>query len=350
MSFKKDYLERAFSIMSKKSSLYQSSSFWEDACKKISNNVSNDGLENFRSEISNLHFFVPTYGFPGNSFSKKNIQKILNLFQESSSKKNYLSLQKYLNGDTLAAADYKVFKSSNHKNDKLDLLNFSESLFGNPIEQFSLEDKHYSRSSLNYLLGLSFLKSILPDFVPKTVLEIGGGFGTLGEILYQVPKHDIKYIDIDLPPIFFIASEYVRNACSLRNSDYKLSKLNEDIETIPIDELPRFSFLPSWEIERLSGKIDLFVNFISFQEMEPDIVKNYLEIVSSLDAEVILLRNMKEGKQKASKDRVGVISPVTGSDYADFLPDFDQIGRNILPFGYTTVDKFNSELLVFKRK
>ena len=80
MSFKKDYLERAFSIMSKKSSLYQSSSFWEDACKKISNNVSNDGLENFRSEISNLHFFVPTYGFPGNSFSKKKHSKNIESF------------------------------------------------------------------------------------------------------------------------------------------------------------------------------------------------------------------------------------------------------------------------------
>ena len=84
--------------------------------------------------------------------------------------------------------------------------------------------------------------------------------------------------------------------------------------------------------------------------MEPDIVKNYLEIVSNLEAEVILLRNMKEGKQKASKDRVGVISPVTGNDYANFLPDYDQIGSNILPFGYATIDNFNSELLLFKRK
>ena len=35
--------------------------------------------------------------------------------------------------------------------------------------------------------------------------------------------------------------------------------------------------------------------------MEPDIVKNYLEIVSSLDTEVILLRNMKEESKKLPK-------------------------------------------------
>jgi hypothetical protein len=111
-----------------------------------------------------------------------------------------------------------------------------------------------------------------------------------------------------------------------------------------------FSFFPSWEIERLRGKIDLFVNFISFQEMEPDIVKNYLNIVSSLEPDVILLRNMKEGKQKATKATVGVISPIMSKDYGKFLPHYELVSSNIIPFGYTTMDDFNSELLLFKRK
>ena len=46
---------------------------------------------------------------------------------------------------------------------------------------------------------------------------------------------------------------------------------------INIKNLPKYSFLPNWEIENLVGDIDLFVNFISFQEMEPQIVKNYAE-------------------------------------------------------------------------
>ena len=350
MTWKKNYLNRAFSLMSAKDSLYQSSSFWTDACKKISNNIINHGLSDFRGEIDNLHFFVPTYGFPGNSFSKENIERILNLFPIESAKKNFLTLEKYLQGDLLAMSDYKVLKSTSHHTDTLDLMHFSESSYGNPSEQFNIEEKKYSRSSLNYLLGLSYLKSVLPNFVPQTVLEIGGGFGTLGEIFNQVPNQDIKYIDIDLPPIFLIACEYIKYACSLEDSNYHLSKLEDSDEKINIEDLPEFSFLPSWEVERLNGKIDLFVNFISFQEMEPDIVQNYLNIVSKLDAEVILLRNMKEGKQKATKDHVGVISPIMSNDYLSFLPDYKLIGNNVLPFGYTTVDNYNSELLIFKKK
>ncbi len=346
----KEYLEKAFLEMNNKDALYQSTSFWKEACKKISKNTNDKGLKNFRNEIDNLHFFVPTYGYPGNSFSEEGLQRVLDLFSRDDAKKNFLALEKYLSGDLLALADYRVFKAANKKDDALNLLNFSESAFGSPSEHFEIEGCKYSRSALNYLLGLSLLKSTLPDFIPQTVLEIGGGFGTLGEILNQIPHYEIKYIDIDLPPVFFIASEYIRNACSLDDNEYMLSSLNDSDDVIEISELPRFSFLPSWEIEKLKGKIDLFVNFISFQEMEPDVVSNYLSIVSSLDAEVILLRNIKEGKQKATGGGVGVITPIVSDDYATFLPNYSLVDTNTIPFGYTTVDDFNSELLVFKKK
>ena len=50
-------------------------------------------------------------------------------------------------------------------------------------------------------------------------------------------------------------------------------------------------------MEDLEGDIDLFVNFISFQEMEPDIVINYVKR-SQVYPKYILLRNLREGKQK----------------------------------------------------
>ena len=193
------------------------------------------------------------------------------------------------------------------------------------------------------------MKTLIPDFSPKSVLEIGGGFGTLGEILHQTSGTDIKYIDVDLPPIFVIAYEYIKNSCKLHDDNILKSSLDNK-ESIQISDLPTFSFLPSWEIEKLSGEIDLFVNFISFQEMEPEIVRNYLHKVSCLKTKVVLLRNIKEGKQKATDKTVGVVSPILNDDYAKFLPEYELIGRNISPFGFQTVDNFNSELLVFKRK
>ena len=54
---------------------------------------------------------------------------------------------------------------------------------------------------------------MLYDFRPKTVLEIGGGFGTLAEILEQSNLLKFKYINLDLPPMFLISEAYME-ACS----------------------------------------------------------------------------------------------------------------------------------------
>jgi hypothetical protein len=104
-------------------------------------------------------------------------------------------------------------------------------------------------------------------------------------------------------------------------------------------------------MEKLSGEIDLFVNFISFKEMEPDIVKNYLNHVARLSSTWVLLRNTRKGKNiKKANCSGGVEIPIFSYDYVAMLPDYDLIERNVIPFGYKTVDKFHSELLLFKHK
>ena len=75
-------------------------------------------------------------------------------------------------------------------------------------------------------------------------------------------------------------------------------------EAFTFDDLLQFSFfLPNWKIEDLRGSIDLFVNFISFQEMEPHIDSNYVLHVQRLSPNGVLLRNLREGKQLASGKR-----------------------------------------------
>ena len=97
--------------------------------------------------------------------------------------------------------------------------------------------------------------------------------------------------------------------------------------------------------------MDLFVNFISFQEMEPHIVKNYLDQVTRLNAKWILLRNMREGKQvRKDKHSVGVETPMRSDDYKAILSEYELVDRNVVPFGYRTVDNFHSELLILKHK
>ena len=91
--------------------------------------------------------------------------------------------------------------------------------------------------------------------------------------------------------MFLIASQYCKSVFS-DNDIFELSKPLEG--NVGIDTLCKLNFLPNWAIEKLYGKIDLFVNFISFQEMEPEIVKNYALHIQRLNPDFLLLRNLRK--------------------------------------------------------
>lgn len=347
-----DYPEliQARSDMLIQNELYKPTAFWQEASSQIVTEICIHGVQHFRSLQTALGFFVPTYGSPGGGFSTEQIEGMHDWLKEMypMDGKSQLALNFFLSGRMSALADYRVLKGADDPSQLPYLHSFSESKVGEPIEQFEFDRRYYSRSSLNYLLGLTLLKKHLNGDIPRTVLEIGGGFGTLGEILVQSGISDLHYIDIDIPPTSFVAQHYLTEL--LGNDEVETYSKTAGRESIEINLLPQASVLCSWQIEKLKGQVDLFVNFISFQEMEPHIVKNYLSHITRLGTRWILLRNMREGKQLRRNDSVGVDTPILSDDYLKMLPAYELVDRNIVPFGYETVDGYHSELLLLKLK
>ena len=126
----------------------------------------------------------------------------------------------------------------------------------------------------------------------------------------------------------------------------------EKKKNIKINKLKKkITCLCSWQIEKLIGKIDVFVNFVSFQEMEPEVVKNYINHVIRLSPKYILLRNMREGKQKQSSKKIGVLKQIKTNDYIKYLKTkYILKNSNVIPYGEKKYDNFHSELLLFKKK
>jgi putative sugar O-methyltransferase len=343
-------LTLAIEDMQSQASIYQPSAFWSEASDQIVKEISEGGIENFRSLPKPLGFFVPTFGSPANGFSVEQSRELKHWFEShyASAKKPILALDQFLSGYNAALSDYRVLLAADNIDKPPYLHTFSESTVGNPIEHWEFNERKFSRSSLNYALGLALLKKHIVD-APQTVLEIGGGFGTLGEILSQSGINQMRYIDVDIPPTSFIAQYYLSEVLGKENvATFAETRTSDSID---INTLPKASVLASWQIEKLQGKVDLFVNFISFQEMEPHIVSNYLQHVSRLETSWILLRNMREGKQvRKSPNEVGVETPILSEDYLSMLPEYELIERNVFPYGYQTVDGYHSELLLLRRK
>tara|TARA_Y100000739_G_scaffold228746_1_gene241340 strand:- start:1657 stop:2712 length:1056 start_codon:yes stop_codon:yes gene_type:complete len=342
--------DKAFQEVEKADLIYKPSVCWANATKEIVKAIKEHGIDNFRNLPINLSYFVPTYGYPVNGIDDNLNKDILSFLKNKKvSKKVFSEYENLANGFSLALADYRVFKSYKILEKSFIPKNFSESTYGKPKEKFNFEGNNFSRSSLNYLLGLCYLEKLIGYKEINNILEIGGGFGTLGEIILKNENNQTKYINIDIPPTLLIAEYYLSQVFK----DYKFSlydeyKYNEEIS---IKSLNKISMFYPWQLPYLKGEIDLFVNFISFQEMEPYIVRNYLEQVDRLSSKFIMMRNLREGHiLSKGSDTFGVKIPIKTDDYIEMLPNYNLIGKNVFPFGFKTYDGFHHDLLIFERK
>ena len=335
--------------MSGQPELYQPTEFWQSAAAQIADDLSRDGFEDFRRLPSVRSFFVPSYGPPGNLLTPTDVEQLEALLLRTTSvgSKKHRTWMEMLSGNAWAMADYRVFLAGDRPEIAPDLRSISETSIGNPPDSFEVQGRRFSRSMLNYLHGLVFLKQTLGDVGIRTVLEIGGGYGTLGEILHQAGE-EYAYVDVDIPPTSAVASYYLAQIPGLRLIDYQSTRT---LESIPMPAPGEQMVICPWQLPRLVGEVDLVWNYISFQEMEPEVVRFYLDQGRRLGARFVLLRNLREGKQKRSdQSAVGVRQPIRGDDYDSFLAGYRLVATNVFPFGYRTIDGFHSEVRLYEKQ
>ncbi len=247
--------------------------------------------------------------------------------------------------------DHQIFTTFDNDEKPPHLRLFSEDLSGKPVGAFRFNGQNYTSTSLSYLKGLVFLKKYIDTSPIRNVLEIGGGYGVLGSILLKAEPEKYFYVDVDLPPIAGIATNYLQHIFgSEAVLDYSKSR---DMAVIDIEELRkkyRAAVLCPWQLPRVKGNFELAVNYISFQEMEPDVVQNYISYINSLTSHYVLLRNSRYGKETADQLKSGgVLKSTVRQDYIDYLSQFKLMAIDSKTFGSFLPNGFESEVMVFKK-
>ncbi len=331
--------------MSRAPAIFKPTKFWAMASPQIIEDLRRRGFDDFRRHPSAARFYAPTYCHEALLRYRKLLDTI------SKSMPRVASLLDCLTSKERALFDYRVFTYFCRR-DRLSLQNASESTIGKPREQFVFDNQRFSKTSLNYLRGLAFLSdnSDMMDRRLRNVLEIGGGYGSLGEIVLQCER-EAFYVNVDIPPLAYVATRYLQEVFG---GDavlgYEETRGWPEIRLDQVRGSYRAAVLCSWQIPKLVGSFDLFVNFISFQEMEPSVVEMYAEHVNRLKAEWLLIRNSVTGKEIAKKPRqLGVTEPVTKESYLRFFETYKFVSGDSRLFGEETGD-FRSEVMIFRRK
>lgn len=320
--------------------LYRPTSFWRPCSKLIVSELETLGLASFRRHPAALRLFVPVYRRA--SDAQRSLASTLSFAGERRWQER---------ARARAERDFAIVHAAAGPG-RPHLHRFSESEVGQPDEQFVFDGRRFSCSALRYLRMLALLQKTVDASGVRNVLEIGGGFGSLGEIVLA-SEPDTFYVDVDIPPLSFVSSYYLQQVFGADAvATYAETR---ELEHIDLDALReqgyRAAVLCAWQLPKLRGRFDLFLNSVSFQEMEPRVVQNYAGFVQELVDGYLVLRNAVAGKHLArAEGDVGVVEKITRDDYPRFFDRFERLVADGAVFGDTSSKGFVSEVTVWQRK
>jgi putative sugar O-methyltransferase len=342
-------LEILLEDMGKTDRLFQPTQFWRNCSSSITSDLNAKGFTAFKSHMSSRTWFVPSYA----KSRERPARRIAALLRQNLIPRGKLQkkIHDYYSGRLEAVADYRVARAATPKPSAF--FQSGESRIGDGF-LYEIEGVLFGKAALNYLRGLAFLQQTPGYFSDeaRTFLEIGGGFGGLGEILLT-NSADNRYINIDIPPVLSTSTYYLK---ALLGSDavlsYEATRKQSELDIATCIAKFRATTLPPWQLPLLRGTVDCFVNFVSFQEMEPEIVKNYISLVMPLTRKYVILRNSRHGKRMASADHLIGVKKQTSLDMMiDWFSDFELVNRDSLVFGNESrFGAFRSEVAILKRK
>jgi putative sugar O-methyltransferase len=294
---------------------YRPTNFWTPGLRDILADLEARGLEEFKSWPTAGFWFYPGYGRP---LAPRTFDKTFKQAAKANPALTRLTWQRSLNGFHEARRDFDAARLAwDQSRWPFDLEGFGESAVGQPVRHYALTETdgvRWGKPYLNYLLCLAALSRHV-DSPPRRFLEIGGGFGVLGEILLQRDQ-EARYVNLDIPPLLTVASYYLS---TLFGDRVLIPDALDVAGSGPID-VPESACLPNWRLPDVRGPFDVFVNSFSFQEMEPHVVEHYVGMVSELGVSHVVSLNSREGKRRATEGTEGgVLDPVTSDRIVDMF-------------------------------
>lgn len=310
---------RALDELKRADERYQPTNFWGPALEDLLGDMDRLGMENFKSWPRASAWFYPVY--VAGVADRLPINRAPGDPEPAPVTTNRAGEPlDWVAGRNLARRDFDVARVMwDRERWPFTPARHHESLLGNPPERFPLlpreRDKTYGRAWLNYLLCLSALSRHV-DAPPRSFLEIGGGYGALGEILLANDP-GIRYVDLDIPPLLTVASWYLHH----RFPDRDLRCYDDEVPADGPFTLGTSGVLPNYRIGDLQDQFEVFVNTFSFQEMEPDVVQHYIDQVCAKGVRYVVSLNSVKGKPKADRPGAGwgALDPVRTRDIVDWF-------------------------------
>ncbi|YAL82156.1 putative sugar O-methyltransferase [Dermacoccaceae bacterium W4C1] len=334
--------ERTLKELESADALYRPTNFWGPGVEALLADMATRGLDSFKSWPTASTWFYPLYG---DRWTNATMDAAFEKAQEIKPGSNKTLFLQGLNGSLSALRDFDVAAVGwDQRRWPFDLTGYGESTVGKPWQRFGhgTGEARFGRAYANYLLCLSALSRHV-EAPPRSFLEIGGGFGVLGEIVGQRDPQ-ARYVDLDIPPLLTVATYYLTQVLG----EHRVTVYGPDSSAATSLRIPGCAALPNYRIADLDEEFEVFVNSYSFQEMEPDVVNHYIDQVCAKGIRYAVSLNSRLGKPKASAaGDWGAIDPVTS---ASIIERFGANGLELIGSYDAPYVRSQGQLNVFERR
>lgn len=208
-----------------------------------------------------------------------------------------------------------------------------DTLVGNPQDKISIDNYRIGRSYLDSFLRIYNYSKVIDFSNVRSVFEIGGGFGAFAHTLLHLYPNIKKYIYLDIPPILYVGTQYLKHFYEDEVIDYLQTRELDSINFSPNNQREIIAICP-WEIEKIEANVDLFWNSASFQEMTQDMVLNYSQHIEHMliaYESKLCLYVYKSGKPEKTlmpKDVLRIIENNTSIVFKEFEPELEIINAH----------------------
>jgi putative sugar O-methyltransferase len=165
----------------------------------------------------------------------------------------------------------------------------SVSSIGKPADLFQINGNNYTTMALLYYMRYAYVSHFVDFDNIQVMVELGMGSGKQTEIIHQLHPNLTTFL-FDIPPQTYICNQFLSAIMGDRVVPFEETRKMKSLKNIEPGKIYIFG---SWQYPLIKDlKVDLFWNAASFQEMEPDLVENYLSFVRENTEYVYLMERM----------------------------------------------------------
>jgi len=336
-----ELLDLMMQDMEKVSDFYKPTNFWSIYEKKFLPELKKLGLKDFqRRKKSVLTSFHGTDMVPSlvnlNKFPKEEGPFRVFMYFVFRQSLKWKKMQRYIDSVTslnsgvsnndLNFLCYQLAKFYGESRGAKSINNFEISNVGNPENVFYVKDKMYTFWSLSYYAQYAYCSKFMNFDSINSIMELGSGAGKQTEVLKKLYPNITFYL-FDIAPQLYVCEQYLSKVFP---GDVITYEETRNLKKIPEDQTGKIFIFGSWKIAELSNfSCDLFWNAASLQEMEPEIVLNYLNYINGFTRKYVFLDELMKGQKLApAKGQRGVLEQTKLEHYKKGLKDFQLIDES----------------------